>query len=144
MKIKNNKMEKFNRFFEKRKGYGIIFLRLVAGWRLIAGQWLYVKQAKPMSDVQGFFESVHIPAPMISAYISVYAQFICGILFILGLWVRPAAMVMIFNFIVAIIVANLDKGIEKSFAAWILFASATLLLFTGAGKISIDNRLHKN
>lgn len=135
-------MKKSALYFEKRKAYGIIFLRLVAGWRLIAGQWDYVIQSKPMSEVQGFFEGIHIPVPMISAYVSVYAQFICGILFILGLWVRSAAILMIINFSVAIIAANLDKGIEKSFAAWILFATAILLLFTGSGKISIDERIN--
>jgi len=51
---------------------------------------------------------------------------------------------MIFNFIVAIIAANLDKGIEKSFSAWILLATAFLLLFSGGGKISIDDRLNRN
>ena len=137
-------MKNLNRFFEKRKDYGIIFLRLVAGWRLIAGQWGYVNQSKPMSDVQAFFNSIHIPVPIISAYVSVYAQFICGILFVLGLWVRPAAIIMAFNFTVAVIAANLDKGIEKSFAAWILFAVSVLLMFTGAGKISLDERLGKS
>jgi putative oxidoreductase len=97
-----------------------------------------------MSDVQAFFESIYIPVPMISAYVSVYAQFICGILFVLGLWVRPAAIIMAFNFTVAVIAANLDKGIEKSFAAWILFAVSVLFIFTGAGKISLDKTLNKS
>lgn len=133
-------MKKLNQFFESRKGYAVIFLRLVIGWRLIAGVWPYVSQSKPMSEVKDFFTQLHLPAPLLSAYLSVYTQFICGILFIIGLWVRPAAVVLIINFAIAIITAHLNEGIEKSFAAWIILAGSLLFLFNGAGKISLDNR----
>lgn len=136
-------MKKLNQFFEARKEYGAIFLRLIIGWRLIAGVLPYVIQSKPISDVTGFFTQLNLPVPMLSAYLSVYAQFICGILLIIGLWVRSAAIVLIINFSVAIIAAHMQDSIEKSFAAWIILAASLFFLFNGAGKISIDSRYNK-
>jgi putative oxidoreductase len=133
-------MKKLNQFFELRKAYGAIFLRLIVGWRLMAGAWNYVFQVKPISEVEVFFTKLNLPAPLLSAYLSVYAQFICAILFIIGLWFRPAAIVMIINFTVAIIAAHLNDGVEKSFAAWVILAASCFFLFNGAGKVSVENR----
>jgi putative oxidoreductase len=136
-------MKKLNQFFEARKEYGVIFLRLVIGWRLIAGVLPYVVQSKPISEVSSFFTALHLPVPMLSAWLSVYAQFFCGVLYIIGLWVRPAAIVMIINFVVAIVAAHLQDEIEKSFAAWVILAASILFLFNGAGKLSLDDALNK-
>ncbi|HEV7782301.1 MAG TPA: DoxX family protein [Chitinophagaceae bacterium] len=136
-------MKKFNRFFETKKEYGAVFLRLVIGWRLIAGVAAYATGTKPISEVSGFFTQLNIPAPSISAWLSVYAQFICGILFIIGLWVRPAALTMIINFSIAIIAAHTGDPVERSFAAWALLATSLFLLFHGAGKLSFDQRFVK-
>jgi putative oxidoreductase len=100
--------------------------------------------SKPISEVEGFFHTLNIPAPLFSAYLAVYAQFVCGILFIIGLWVRPAAIVMIINFCVALIAAHVHDPIMKSFSAWVLLAISICLLFTGAGKISLDEVFSRN
>lgn len=136
-------MKKLNDFFDAKKDNGILFLRLVAGWRLIAGTWAYAIHSKPMTEVESFFQSLHLPAPMVSAYAAVYAEIICGVLFIIGLWVRPAAIIMILTFTVAILAAHLKDQIITSFQAWALLAMALCFLFTGAGKISIDERINK-
>ncbi len=136
-------MNTLNQFFEPRRSYGVIFLRLVIGWRLIAGVWDYVIQIKPMSEVAGFFEQLHLPLPAASAFVSVYAQFVCGVLFILGLWTRPAAILMIINFTVAILAAHLQDGIEQSFAAWAILSASVLFLFNGSGKPAVDNLLNR-
>lgn len=136
-------MKKLNQFFETRKEYGAIFLRLIIGWRLIAGIFPYVIQSKSINEVIGFFTQLHLPVPMLSAYLSVYAQLICGILYIIGLWVRPAAIILIINFTVAIIAAHLQDSIEKSFAAWVMLAASLFFLFNGAGNISIESKYNK-
>ncbi|MEJ7625513.1 MAG: DoxX family protein [Ferruginibacter sp.] len=130
-------MNKISLYIDKGTGYAILFLRIIIGWRLIAGAWPFVMQTKPIEEIKEFFILVHIPFPLLSAYLSVYAQFICGILFITGLWLRPASFVMILNFVVAILAVHLYDGIEKSFAAWVLLAVSFFFLFNGAGKISL-------
>jgi putative oxidoreductase len=137
-------LKKLNGYFESKKAFGIIFLRVVAGWRLIAGIADYAFGIKPISEVAGFFEQLHIPVPMLSATISVYAQLICGVLFLIGLWVRPAALIMILNFSIAIIAAHTHDSIEKSFAAWALLAMSVCLLFTGGGRLSLESNRKNN
>ena len=134
-------MRRLSQFLKNKEYYGILLLRLVAAWRLLAGTWSYTVGVKPMREVADFFESLNMPLPLLSAAISVYAQFICGFLFIIGLLVRPAAVVMILNFSIAIIAAHLEDPIVKSFSAWALLAISACLLFTGGDKLSIDNRL---
>jgi len=132
-----------DQFFNSRKEYGAVFLRLVIGCRLIVAVWNVVFNWQNMHAVKDFFESVHIPLPMISAVVAVYAEFICGILYISGLWVRQAALVMIINFIIAIAFVDVHTNFEKAFSAYVILAASVFFLFHGAGKISIDEQLNK-
>lgn len=134
-------MKGINNYFQKKRGYGILVLRLVAGWRLIAGVWAFALFAEPINEMSDFFATLHLPAPAFLAYVSAYADFICGILFILGLWVRPAAIIMIINFTVAIAAAHLQHSIIEAFSAWALLAVSLCLLFEGAGKLSLDEKI---
>jgi len=136
-------MKKTESIFEHGKDFGFFLLRLIAGWRLIAGTSSYVFLLKPISEVQAFFQQLQMPFPLLNAYISVYAQFACGLLFIIGLWIRPAAMAMIVNFTVAILAAHLHDPIVKSFSAWALLAMSMNLFFFGAGRISLQKLLKK-
>ncbi len=131
-------MKRFNNYFQNKKGYGLFFLRLIAGWRLIAGVWAFVLFVKPINEMSDFFSSLHLPAPLFFAYVSAYADFICGVLYILGLWIRPAAIVMIINFTVAIIAAHLHDSVIGAFSAWALLAMSLCILFEGAGKLALD------
>ena len=90
-----------------------------------------------------FFEGNHIPFSSTSAYLAVYAEFICGILFIIGYWMRPAALIKVFTFTVAIVFVDFQAGFEKGFPAWAIWAMSIFLLFYGAEKISLDEKLKK-
>lgn len=138
-----NYMSKIYRFPDSTKDFSLLLSRIIAGWRLLAGTWPFVMQKESIGNVQDYFIKMRVPAAEISAYISVYAQFISGLLFIIGLWMRPAALAMLINFIMAIAIVHLHDKIERSFQAWALLAFAILFLFTGAGKISIDQRISK-
>lgn len=134
---------KVYQFLNSGKDYGVIFLRLVIGCRLIFAVWDVVFSWQNILGVKDFFQSVHIPIPMISAVVAVYAEFICGILYIIGLWVRQAAILMIINFIVAIAYVDVHNNFEKAFPAWVILATSVFFLFYGAGKISIDAYINK-
>jgi putative oxidoreductase len=131
-------LQRLTSYFETRKDYGTIFLRLVIGWRLIDGTQDNVFNWDRMLEFRDFLGVHGAPIPLVCAVVSVYAQFICGTLYIIGWLVRPAAFIMIINFIAALIIAHVGLTFEQSFAAWIMLASAAFFLFHGAGKISID------
>ena len=73
---------------------------------------------------------------------SVYAQFICGILYVVGLFIRPAAVIMIINFMVALVVVHLGTTFQQSFEALMMFFGSIFFLFSGAGRISVEALIH--
>ena len=126
-------------YFSTRKGYGEFFLRLVIGWRLIDGTQDNVFSWERMLEFKHFLEQQGVPAPLVAANVSVYAQFICGILYILGAFTRPAAIIMIINFIMALLIVHTRDTYQGAFPAMVILTGSVLFLFNGAGKFSIDN-----
>jgi putative oxidoreductase len=127
-----------NDWFENKREYSPVFIRLVVGAYLVYLQQSNVFSYENMIAVGEYFDGHNIPFPMISAYISAYAQFIAGILFLLGAFIRYAAVVMVINFIVAFIAVDIHKVYPQNFPAQVMLSSALFFLFYGAGKLSID------
>lgn len=136
-------LKKFDRFFEARKEYGAIFVRLIVGWRLIDGSQDNILSWKRMLEFSDFLQVYGFPLPIAAACISVYAQFICGIFFILGAFTRIAAGIMIFNFIVALLAVHIGTTFLDSFDALVILFASLFLLFNGAGGLAIDNHIGK-
>jgi putative oxidoreductase len=90
-----------------------------------------------------FFASLGIPYPVINAAAASSIEFFGGILVIAGLLTRPAAAKLAFVMVIAILTAHLaeietlsDLIRVQAFDYLLFFV---LLLFTGAGKLSIDH-----
>lgn len=130
---------RLRQYLYKQRDIGVFLLRLVIGWRLIDGTQDNVFSWARMLEFKDFLEQHHVVFPLVSANVSVYAQFICGILYIIGLITRPAASVMIINFLVALVVVHIGTTFQQSFEALVMFFSAIFFLLYGAGKISIDH-----
>jgi putative oxidoreductase len=62
-------------------------------------------------------------------------------LYIGGFFIRPAAIVMIINFAVALLIVHLGTTFQQSFEALVMFFGSMFFLFYGAGKLSIDARM---
>ena len=135
-------MPKFE-FFRRRREYGALFIRLVVALILIHQSQDNVFSDARMLEFRDFLAARHVPAPLLAARVSVYAQFLCGILYALGLFVRPAALVMIVNFIAALFIAHLNQPIEGAFLALVMLFSSLFLLFHGAGKPSVDDWIER-
>lgn len=127
-------------FFERYREYGLFFIRLIIGFHLVYGTADNVFSRARMIEFSDFLAQRGVPAPMFAAHLSAYAQFICGILFIVGAFVRPAAAVMIINFIAALVIAHRVGGYPPAALAWIMLFASIGFLFHGAGKPSWDER----
>lgn len=127
-------------FFERRKEYGALFIRIIIGLRLVVGTLDNVVSWERMLEFRDFLESYHMPFPLAAAVISVYAQFICGLLFLAGAWIRIAAIVMIINFIVAYFLVHTGQSLRDSFHPLAILFSSLFFLFHGAGRFSVDQR----
>ena len=128
---------------EKYKEYGVIFIRLIVGFHLIYGTQDNVFSYARMEEFAGFLSLRGVPFPLVSAFLSAYAQFICGILFIVGLATHYAAVVMIINFIAALIIAHIGDAYPNMFPALMMLAAACFFVVHGPGKLSVDSLLER-
>lgn len=137
-------LRRLDAYFETRKDYGAIFLRLIIGWRLIYGTQDNVFSWDQMIEFRNFLDQLNVMFPLTAAVVSVYAQFICGILYVVGAYVRVAALVMIINFIAALIIAHIGVGFLDSFDALMMLFGSIFFVFYGAGKFSVDKLIFRN
>jgi putative oxidoreductase len=129
------------RFFERHREYGTVFVRLVVAFVLVYGTQDNVFSHERMLEFRDFLAARRVPFPLFSAHLSVYAQFVCGILYALGLFVRPAALVMVINFVAALVIAHRDTPLDAARPALLILFSSLFLLFNGAGALALDNYL---
>lgn len=119
---------------DSRREYGMFFVRLIVGFHLIYGTADNVFSSARMQEFAHFLGERGVPLPMFSAHLSAYAQFICGILFILGVFFRPAAVVMIVNFIAALLIAHRTGGYPPAALALIMLFCSIAFLVHGPGR----------
>ena len=128
-------------WFDRRRDYAALFIRLAIGTRLISGTQDNVFSYARMEEFSHFLAAHGTPFPLAAAFLSVYAQFLCGALFVLGLWTRPAAVVMAINFLAALVIAHRQTPFEATWPALMMLAAALFFLFHGAGRPSVDASL---
>ncbi len=114
--------------------------RVFIGCVLIYGTQDNVFSQARMLEFRDFLEGNGFPWPLASAYLSVYAQFITGILLILGLFTRYAAVVVVINFLVALIMVHWNLPFDANIAPMSMFVGGLFFVLYGAPKYSIDAR----
>ncbi|NOT93895.1 DoxX family protein [Ferruginibacter sp.] len=129
---------KIENLLKKNQSVGILILRLFIGLLLIYGVFDNVISQKRMTEFSEYLTNRNFPFPTVCAFVSVYAQFICGILITVGYKTRLAAVVLVINFLVAIVTVHLGDTIEAMTPALTMLFSNSALIFTGAGKYSFD------
>ena len=130
-------LRKISHFLDNNRGYGIFLLRVLIGWRLIDGSQDNIFSWERMLEFRDFLEQFGFPFPLVAANVSVYAQFVCGILYMLGVWMRPAAAVMIVNFLIALIMVHLGTTFQQSFEALVMLVTSIFFLLNGPGRLAI-------
>ena len=127
-----------DRAMEPYREYGPLFIRLIVGYRLVWGTADNVFNYSRMLEFSHFLDGLGVPAPLLAAFVSAYAQFICGLLFVVGAYTRLAAAVMIINFVVALLLAHIGKPFLDNYDALVMLFGSAFLLLHGAGWASID------
>ena len=125
---------------EKYSDVGLLILRLFIGVRLIYGVQDNIIHWHHMKNFEAFLRIHHFPVPLVSAVISVYVQAIAGILLITGWKTRLAALLMVINFAVAVLMVHLGQSFEEMTTVLFMLLTSIALFFTGAGKFSLDRR----
>jgi putative oxidoreductase len=89
-----------------------------------------------------FFGSVGLNPGYLMALLAGAAEFFGGLALVIGVLVRPAAAALAFAMLIAIFAVHFGKGffLDKGGYeyALALFAASVSLLFSGAGRLSVD------
>jgi putative oxidoreductase len=128
---------------EKHKEYGPLFLRLLLGSFLWWGTQDNVFSYAHMLEFKAFLQARGTPFPLAAAFLSAYAQFICGLLYIIGAFTRHAAAVMIINFVAAILIAHVGDSFRGMFPALVMLFGSCFFLLHGPGRLAVDEVLKR-
>ena len=120
---------------------GLLLLRLVTGAFLIYQSHDNIFSAARMDEFEKFLAQFGFPSPEFLAPLCVWAQFLCGIAFILGLLTRWAGLITVFVFIVAVVMVHWPQDFLGWWPALILVFLGALFATEGPGRYSIDARI---
>ena len=140
----------FRRLLTTNAPAAVILIRLVVGAVFLAEgiqKFLY-----PDALGVGRFAKVGIPAPEVMAPFVGVCEIVCGVLFLLGLLTRFAAVTMIIDMVVAISTTKVPILLNEGFwkmahearTDWAMLLGSLFLLLVGAGKWSLDATFHQD
>lgn len=118
---------------------GLLILRVFAGLALALAHGL--GKIPPAEGFVGMLGGLGVPAPEIAAWMSGIAEFFGGILLALGLLTRPAAFLIVVNFIVALTTAHAGDSFGDMEKPLLFMAIAVFYLLAGPGRYSVDAAL---
>jgi putative oxidoreductase len=128
---------------------GLLLLRLIVGVVFIYHGAQKLFGAFGGGGLSGFaqvLESMDIPLPMLSAILAACTEFFGGLAMLLGFGVRIAAIPMVINMLVAVLVVHNQafslKHNGMEYALTLLVVSLALG-FTGAGRLSLSHLLRR-
>lgn len=127
-------------WLDPHREIGPLFIRLAIGWHLVYGTQDNVFSAARMAEFRDFLAQQGFAYPDLMAPLSAYAQFVCGLLYLVGLFTRPAAAVMVFNFIVALWMVHRGRPYPENALAILMLCGSLFLLFHGPGRVSLDRQ----
>ncbi|MEU5864669.1 MULTISPECIES: DoxX family protein [unclassified Nonomuraea] len=114
---------------------GVIFV--VHGWQKWQGG---------LGAAAGQFREMGIPMPGLSAGFAAIVELIGGVLLILGLLVRPVALLLLIDMIGAIVFVHAGHGVLSQNGGWelpgALGALSLMLAALGGGRIGLDGIVH--
>ncbi|RBI59372.1 DoxX family protein [halophilic archaeon] len=90
-----------------------------------------------ISQFFGFLNSLGVPAASVLAWIVAFVELASGVLILLGVFTRIAALVIAIDMIVATILVHLPEGYSDSKLTIVLCLAALSLVVSGAGKFAL-------
>ncbi|HRH60700.1 MAG TPA: DoxX family protein [Chitinophagaceae bacterium] len=119
----------------------VLLLRLGSGLLLITNHGMY--KLTHFSEMQNKFYNFMGLGSGVSLMLALFAETICSLFIILGLFTRIAALPLVITMCVVIFGANAGKAFGDSEMAILYLISFAFLLLCGPGKISVDAMINK-
>lgn len=128
----------------QRHGHDLatLLLRLAAGgFMAIAHGWPKLMSFAEKKD--SFMALFGLPSPL-SLALCIFGELVCGVLLLLGLGTRFAAVPYAITMLVAAFVAHSDSPFGKGEHALLFATMGLALLFLGPGRFSVDGVLGRD
>ncbi len=130
-------------FLRAGDDFAFLMLRLLTGAFLIHGVWDNIESTTRMHEFAGFLRANGFAYPQIMAPLSVWAQFLVGVAFLLGAFTRWAGLICAFNFVIACVMVHWHQDLRGWWPAAVLVAIGGLMATHGAGRFSLDELLRR-
>jgi putative oxidoreductase len=127
-------------WLDRFQSLGALVLRLVLGIIMVRHGYDKIVPSGALYNFTHFVSHMHMPVWL--AYVAAFTEFFGGMLLIIGLLTRIAALLTAVDMAVAIAKIHIHGGImgPNSFALPLcLFAIALMLVFTGCGWLGLDD-----
>ena len=127
-------------WLDRFQSFGALVLRLVLGVIMVRHGYDKIIPTGALYNFAHMVTRLHLPIWL--GYVAAFTEFFGGILLIIGLLTRLAALMTAVDMAVAIFKIHLHGGImgPNSFALPLaLFAIALMLVFTGCGMLGLDD-----
>jgi putative oxidoreductase len=121
----------------------LLLLRWVTGAFLIYQSHDNIVSPARMEEFEKFLTQFNFIVPAVMAPLCVWAQFLCGIAFVLGLLTRWAGLITAFTFVVAVWMVHWPQDLAGWWPALILIFLGLLFATLGAGRYALDARLER-
>ena len=127
----------------------LLLIRVWLGYRMFTASYSSVVDILFHPHERAFFvkwfgDELHFPMPLTMAFLAKGSELTGGVFVFIGLFTRPAALLIAFTMLVATLTANLGANweIDGGFTiSYTLFA--LVLLANGGGKYSVDEMLSR-
>jgi putative oxidoreductase len=119
----------------------LLIVRLFIGFAMLSHGYPKLQTLLEGGDIK-FFDFLGL-GPKISLGLTVFAEFVCSIFLILGLFTRIAVGFLIFTMIIAGFVVHGADPFDKKEMSLLYLAIYLLIMVLGAGRFSIDGMIEK-
>src|SRR3954466_2704813 len=128
-------------------GFAPLVVRVIVGIIMAMHGWQKLTQMGPANFGEQMLGGLGVPLPVFMGYVVTFVELFGGILLILGLLSRLAALLLTIDLVVAILLVKVNIGLlsgsngtgaELELA---LIAGFLVVLLAGPGKLSVDHSL---
>lgn len=121
----------------RNQDLALLLLRLVGGGFMLTHGW--PKLMKLVSGNFKFGDPIGL-GPEVSLVLTVFAEFVCAILIMIGFKGRVASVFLMFTMLVAALIVHGDDPWGKKEFPLLFFTIYLTIFLMGTGKYSIDKR----
>ncbi|MFP5519168.1 MAG: DoxX family protein [Bdellovibrionia bacterium] len=127
--------------FLQNKDFGILIFRLFVGFAMAFAHGL--GKVPPGEQLIGGVTAMGFPLPVVFAWAAALSELVGGVLIGFGLFTRLSSLALGFTMAVAAFLVHAADPFQQKELAFFYLVSCIMLIFTGAGKYSLDKVIRK-